>query len=900
MEFTLSAGGTHEFKLSYDEESQIPNKLGDGNFGIVFEGIDDAGPIAVKFIYLRQATDQTGSIGDADYKLTRIKDELQVTSRILEILNVKARNSEVARDLLNSFSQHLVLPKSFCMDLTKNDVFDGGANEKESFGTAKAELMRRDIHLSKYAYTMEKFDCTLKDLVEGAYQTDSSSYRRLEESPMLERERSSLFVLQGVARGLKVLHLSGLRHQDIKPANIYYKKDDTDVDFRLGDLGFLRPQSPVQAGSGMVPSHALAIGTKHYRSIEQIDFSDTSEVAVELSEDKQIATIISRDPKFLRTNIGAGDLVFFPKSNAQRLFVIQTIKRDEKNNTTTITVPVPKESSADEEEAGLGVIFDDQNTQVSFVKNPTAKTDLFGLGGILFDVISAGDSPERLYDLLRKFDTAGSSIADQIISYYSIWQADQYVDPAVSAIFQRVKGASKESVTEATLTFLLRCCMSEPQDSFYNEFGFANKKGEETAWDKILEEITRLIDHLQANTHSRIKVNCLTGGIKTSESTPNVPRLLMNYLPLLTNPSPDGPNSKGSSGSIDTRVIDHTERCLRGLTLIDRVSKRMCFLSKRLISSTAEDGFISFSPEHLNFDKDFFSLDHNEVFGALSQRDYYRKLINLDTTLCSLSPYQDRFLPVWWRDRSRRIEIVEKTENGSKSSLKLRYTDFLPVWTGLEKGDYVVVLGAGSANSLLTVEEVRSSIEIVFKEYVEDPDEVEKGRFGARSKGYVIKRLDPVDYLAGMHAVYIFHALVLGSGPDDVLDPGAGIGARIANGWDERHKRPSEDFSGKSKLLSIVSKKADIAAYTHRLYFWLTSRGYCKLKLDNSQSISLIQEEVGSWLRYCSELLGSDSILSDVPLDLGEAMPEKVNSLNLSSLVSLQMKQDAWDDFASE
>ena len=151
------------------------------------------------------------------------------------------------------------------------------------------------------------------------------------------------------------------------------------------------------------------MGTRHYRSIEQLDFCDTAQCDVDVCGDGQRALLRSRDPKFIDTNIRKGDMAYFAKSNTRRLFNIVDLRKDPMAGLVEVHIEMsqPPGVPEDGEEAEASVLVSDTNTQISFLKNPTAKTDLFGLGAILFDILSAGDSPERFYELLRRFDTSG-------------------------------------------------------------------------------------------------------------------------------------------------------------------------------------------------------------------------------------------------------------------------------------------------------------------------------------------------------------------------------------------------------------------------------------------------------------------------------------------------------------
>jgi len=269
----------------------------------------------------------------------------------------------------------------------------------------------------------------------------------------------------------------------------------------------------------------LGLGTLHYRSIEQIDFNDTAECDVIVDKsNKTRATLTTRDPKFLQTNIQEGDIAFFAKSDAMEFLLVTSISSTEPPE-TIIQVELANPAAIDNR-ADKNFLVDDINTQVSFVKNPTARTDFFGFGAILYDILTAGASPERFYELLRRFDTRDFSI-DGLMLKYDVWKGGLLDDPDIGAIFHRVNGReiSEGGLDARVLTFLLKCLMSNAHDSYYRLFGFeegqlsiSENPADEiksriaavAAWRKVHDEIDQLIGDLGALGYDAENRNALT------------------------------------------------------------------------------------------------------------------------------------------------------------------------------------------------------------------------------------------------------------------------------------------------------------------------------------------------------------------------------------------------------
>ena len=85
---------------------------------------------------------------------------------------------------------------------------------------------------------------------------DRTGYNALETISQANREKSMVPILKDVAQALSLLHGPGLRHQDIKPANILIRKVGTDIEAAIADLGFLDtgihqfPRQPIQIRAG--------------------------------------------------------------------------------------------------------------------------------------------------------------------------------------------------------------------------------------------------------------------------------------------------------------------------------------------------------------------------------------------------------------------------------------------------------------------------------------------------------------------------------------------------------------------------------------------------------------------------------------------------------------------------
>ena len=864
MKFSDDSGNTLTFQIETTPGSQeggegVPIKLGDGNFGCVFAAKGGNRFLAVKVIYEHQAGGDAQSAGDEiDYKQMRVQEELRITGTIFNGLNDSP--DENIRNLAITYLQHLALPLAYSTSLDEDEEFKEYASMYE----------RHDLKFSKYAYVMDRFDCSLKDLMEHGGQVSScgqetkqTAYSRLKSSPLPKRERSALTVLSQVASGLQVLHAVGLRHQDIKPANIYYRNNQGKVQFVLGDLGFLTPLNPAVAGSALISPDALVIGTKHYRSVEQIDHSDLSEVSVEPGPDGRTATLVSRDPKFLHTNIRQGDQGVFSRSSSRTLFDIQEFEKigDGHGGETLPEVRMrikiaDQPQSGDGERKAQGLLsLNDGPTQVSFIKQPTEKTDLFGLGAVLFDVITAGDSAERFYELLRKFDVEGTEIRQSILNLYPTWRSGQAVTPDISAIFQRVNEDGRSYLHPGVLGFLLKCMMSEASDSFFTTcFGTSERRDDPPGWPEVTGSIESLVREIGAQDYGDVSRNVLTTEREPPSGEPSsLPRQSIGeLLPVLQDSAPK-------------------DRWLRTASFLNA----MMDLSRRIHSKIRSDhdtAFVSMAPEHLTLNRDDHIVKESDVVGSYTESQYLNQLMVLHPLFSSIMSEPNSFLPIWWPSRMRRVSIrlwpdVENAastgegEGGTSGVIRVatKSVDSTSPGQKPEKGDFLVISNEKSAHSLYDVEKVgEGHIEIRRNCKVEGENSPVGFRPDEERSGYLVKAFDDCFYSGGMLAVYLFYALFAAGGRRNGVEH---FGREVIS---KSHyfpmgnlRMPSSGF-GRRGLLhrrDQATEHRELLHYSIRLYVWLMLGGFAHRENPRDQ-MDLIKEEVSQWKDQVADSLG--------------------------------------------
>ena len=907
MKFSDDSGNMLTFHLETSPDPQeggegIPIKLGDGNFGCVFAAKGRHRLLAMKVIYEHQAGGDVRPAGDEiDYKEMRVLEEIRITGTIFDRLNES--RDEGIRKLAATYHQHLALPLAYSTNL----------DEDEEFKTYASMYEGHDLKFSKYAYVMDRFDCSLKDLMEHGgrvssreQETKRTAYARLKSSPLPERERSALIVISQVASGLRVLHAVGLRHQDIKPANIYYRDNLGKIQFVLGDLGFLIALNPAVAGSAIISQDALMIGTKHYRSVEQIDHSDLSEVSVEPGPDDRTATLISRDPKFLHTNIRQGDLGVFSRSSSRVLFDIQEFEiSDGRGGETSPEVRMkigiaPQPQIGGEEQKAQGLLsLRDGPTQVSFIKQPTEKTDLFGLGAVLFDIITAGDSAERFYELLRKFDVEGTEIRQSILNLYPTWKSGQAVTPDISAIFRRVNGDGRSYLYPGVLDFLLKCMMSEAIDSFFMTcFKKSEEQDDPPGWPKVTGSIESLIRELTAQDYGDIGRNVLTAEREPPSDGPSsLPwQSIRDLLPALQ----------------DRATIDRWLRTASFLNAMMELSWRI----HSKIRSDNDAAFVSMAPEHLMLNRDDHIIKESDIVGSYTESQYLSQLMVLHPLFSSITFEPNSFLPIWWPSRMRRVSIrlwpdVESTdstdegEGDTSGVIRVATKSVDPTTPGqnLKKGDFLVVSNEKSTHSLYDVEKVGEGCLDIRKNC---KVEWENSPVGFRSdeerSGYLVKAFDDCSYCGGMLAVYLFYALFSAGGRRNGVEHfGREVISRLHYFPMSNLPRPSRGVGRRGwrwppRRQDPATEPRELLRYSIRLYVWLMLGGFA-CREDPEAQMDLIKKEISQWKDQVADSLGTSGNEMDGLIFKWTDDAEPVGDVDAGCL---QINATIWEEVAKE
>lgn len=423
-------------------------------------------------------------------------------------------------------------------------------------------LTNANINYSDYVLVTKRYHYTLKDLLERKQGRKVNGYARLRSLPHYLRVCEALLIARQAAFGLQTLHnvalpsadselhpVTSFFHLDIKPANIFiFLGQNESVEVALGDLGNLPANAPMLINQAQeirvgYDKDDFAPGTRHYRSPEQKYHRDIADVSVikclqesyfddvqklfsneeldssTISTDQQerlsqLKTIlVIRDPKFQNTLIEENDYVVFSKDNTNTAYSIGEIIRPLNEADLSGNIAYVLNGIVDKDR--------DEKTQVEFYKRQEYRTDLFGIGAVLFDMITAGSSPELFYESIRKYE--GEAI-DNIVRRYDMLRGGsvQGDNPDFAQIFKPFRHPTDTRhpyPPSDVIKLILKCMLYQSEGTFYQKVQDA-KRPYEASID-LTNEINQLYRQYIADRVVRHDIS-LEQSILVHDATPRV------------------------------------------------------------------------------------------------------------------------------------------------------------------------------------------------------------------------------------------------------------------------------------------------------------------------------------------------------------------------------------------
>lgn len=767
LSFTVLGDERQEIKYVFSVNNRKLIKLGDGTYSVVFEcrSVEGGKPAAVKLFYLPAQGMRLAE--------QRFKDEIEASSLIRKGL----------KPTLRSESQD----KSYNVV----QIYGGTTCFKQSSAYKKAQNLFDRLCISDYAVVSEKYERTLKQVLENKHVYYTVTYKDFEPpiegmplcrtSGELERflDRKELYkfykerpykkeyftgydILRGmdfetrirtilpfikdIGKGIRTLHEAGFLHLDIKPANIFVKDGFDEFTSSIGDLGFLKPRDyelfevpPLVPGA----SSDLPLGTLHYRSPEQKDYFDITDAKLTVDENK--VTLSIEDPKFLDTIITKGDFAYFSKATAAAK--IENIFINNDSRTTEISLLVSKESR--------NKIASDPRTQVVFYKRQQLKTDLFGFGAIVFDLITCGRSPERFYEIIKSFDRSLSyrsqaSNIQEIVDRYDQASSFRLGDANFSELFSpfRLNEGSSVFAPKSIVELILKCMLYRCQGIYFDSIEY-NKPG---APQNIMVEVLKKIDELEKEYHPTIK----------------------NYEENLLYAS-RMPNSEetfsASTGTFEDKLKEvcsiPKERYIFRLVQGIKMFRELMGLAFSISSETGGNFFAELNPQNIQI------VDHSIEFNSIT---YKRKQDYLDDVRADLfhtrlsADLTNPYIPQHFSFIRRRLQLTGNSRGEDKVlPWTYEFEDFSIYGDRINSGDWIIFAGQ-TRNVLYQISAINKANKTLRLNKIKEQnskdlnnnrgDDLPKG--GQSTRVIFYENLEPRSYSFQMLSSYIHRLFFVG------------------------------------------------------------------------------------------------------------------------------------------
>ena len=657
--------GDADIPFEFVMQDGKPVKLGDGTFGCVFQvhGMDRHH--ALKIFYENS-------------------DEFVLQSQRQEMSIGRSLKQHYMDDhaVAAAIEKRLVVPLSYLENFKDTCAYKSLMTYFENMS----------FKISNKAIVLEYFPMSLKDLLErgwprsgeesrptlpedgngeqpigrgaGGAFGDRSGYSILRSLTQSDREACTLPLIRDVAQGLAILHGVQFRHQDIKPANVLVRAVGENIEAAVADLGFI-DTGRWQVHGSIWQSRTL--GTRHYRSPEQTDFFDVCEVDVTICDNGEYE-LTTRDPKFLNTFSEPGDLIVFSKLPEPIQWEITNIELP-KGEVRGEWVGDPIKIRI--KPLDRIQLQPDKRTQISVNKKQTARTDLFGLGAVIYDMLTCGRSPEQFYDLLRAHDRKGENIENGLAQRYLHFTNGGGTVPEVDAVFQNLRvDTSSEFPSLDMVKIVLKCMMSRPEDSYYNV-----GKGS-SMWEEVQRDLKALSrEYGIEDAQRQIEENFLT--------SPNSPPV--NPLPRSTRLP--GDVLRAIQLLSYTKPAERAERLVRGVKFFLRVAD---MIKKELVGGSDFKFLVDVSPNNLRENRNDFVPQYT-FFETEEELENLLSSGNPRIVLQTLSA--GNLLPPFMNSLVRDCEVWVHGEEGEGSCAHVFFDSWGPNlgWPGLNEGDHLSI-----------------------------------------------------------------------------------------------------------------------------------------------------------------------------------------------------------------
>lgn len=558
------------------------------------------------------------------------------------------------------------------------------------------------------------------ELINGIHELNG--YELLKAMGYTDQINTILPYLLDISQGLRALHMANKFHYDLKPANIFVRLKGERVESVIGDLGYF--MVPETAFDTINVRESLPLGTRHYRSPEQKDYFDICDVEVD-----EEGNLVIRDPKFEDTIIEEHDFVVLSKDNKRRKNFIEKIEslQDWKK------VILEKKGGPERK------LPKDERTQALFFKQQKLRTDLFGFGAIVFDMLTGGKSPERFYDTIRIFDKENEDVT-KIMEKYKQVSNYQVTDPGLIHIFSDFKNEeTADYAPEEIVEIILKCMLYKTSNTYYSSCceDYNNEGSSYKAMDSIFNKLLEL-----------------------SESKKYTANYFNNHLINLTYP---GLHSQVQADFIEARIISLQDSIFSNWP--NRLAQGIWYYKKlaELIQITLEKKessfFIEILPKNIIVDED---ERLKFLFKAYQKENDYENDLRQDLVYARINrDITNPFVPNYLSFMRRKLQL--RPISSDQNEFEYRFVESALLGDTIELDDWIVI-GANLCKVIM-IKNNRITLE-----YSDDllKNELIKTSIDNNLEKWTefifYKNLDPCTYYLQMLGIYLYHIFFVGLG----------------------------------------------------------------------------------------------------------------------------------------
>ena len=448
------------------------------------------------------------------------------------------------------------------------------------------------------------------------------------------------------------------------------------------------------------------------------------------NNDYRLTTI---DPKFFKTVVvQKGYKIFFTDDSDKQQFDVTSIKKEDENVAIMINQKKLK---------------DDNKSQAIFYKNQKEKTDIFGFGAILFDLMTCGLSAEHFYENIRFLDDSEIDI-ETIMSKYDEVKFKITDDSRYINLFNPFKHpTNNDYLDEKYVTIILKCILYKTKNTYCSQNDPAKKLYEDL--EKIAKPITPQDNVL---LEGDLSDQLIMARSQSEDENNMIGKLVQLYKCKFYNKEKVRNRLKDG--------IDYFE------SLVDMVHKNI-----------KEKNISQLLPQNISITFSNNKYASSCAIKAYSLREVYKKELKEDKMYTRFNrDYKNAFVPDMILNLRRSIRLTKSLETDKDTQKMKVVVDFEPGSnpTKISKGDWIVI------NS--TLWRVDSDFDSKNKTInIEQDDSLSNGSNSMSLPGATVnndyvraifyQNFDEKKYYFEMLGLYIYHLFFVKAHPENLEKP---------------------------------------------------------------------------------------------------------------------------------